>query len=90
MALQWLVSAYVTSVHQSMLSAAVTFGFDFAPQVRLLAAGSGRVVFSYDLEAGEVPLVARGVHLADRSAAGRSRPLIAVGTSFSAGAASVL
>lgn len=55
-------------------------------QLRLVAAGSGKCIFSYDLEAGEVPLVARAVHLADRSAAGRSRPLIAVGTSFSAGA----
>jgi hypothetical protein len=55
-----------------------------------VAAGSGKDVFSYELEAGEVPLVARAVHLADRSASGRSRPLIAVGTSFSAGATSAM
>lgn len=57
--------------------------------MRLLAAGTGRAIFSHELEAGELPLVARGVHLIDKTAGGKSRPLIAVGTSFSAGAASI-
>ncbi len=57
------------------------------PQVRLLAVATGRTVFRHELEAGEVPLTARGVHLADKSPSGKkTRPLVAVGTSFSAGA----
>lgn len=54
-------------------------------QVRLLAAATGRTVFTHELEAGELPLTARGVHLTDTSSAARTQPLIAVGTSFSAG-----
>lgn len=56
-------------------------------QVRLVAPSSGKVVARYGLEAGEVVLAAVAVHLADSSASGRTRPLVAVGTSFSAGLA---
>ncbi len=49
-----------------------------------MAAG-GKVVGRYLLEAGEVALTARAVHLADRNNSGRTRPLMAVGTSFAAG-----
>ena len=42
-------------------------------------------MYSHELEAGETVLVAKGVHLADCRDGGRTRPLIAVGTSFSAG-----
>lgn len=49
-----------------------------------MAAG-GKVVGHCVLEAGEVALTVRAVHLADRNNSGRTRPLMAVGTSFAAG-----
>ena len=54
-------------------------------QVRLVSPATGKVVARYGLEAGEVALAAAVVHLSDSSASGRTRPLVAVGTSFSAG-----
>lgn len=54
-------------------------------QVQLVGGSGGKVVGRYMLEAGEVALTARAVHLADRNNGDRTRPLIAVGTSFTAG-----
>lgn len=54
-------------------------------QVQLVGGSGGNVVGRYMLEAGEVALTARAVHLADRNNGDRTRPLIAVGTSFTAG-----
>ena len=49
-----------------------------------MAAG-GKVVGRHVLEAGEIALTVRAVHLADRNNSGRTRPLMVVGTSFAAG-----
>jgi hypothetical protein len=54
-------------------------------QVRLVSPSSGKTAARYGLEAGEVVLSVTAVHLSDSSTMSHTRPLIAVGTSFSAG-----